>query len=40
MIALGIAIANVELLHEWGFAAYGGTYLVYAVASYWVLTGS
>ena len=40
MIALGIAIANVEPLHEWGFAAYGGTYLVYAVASYWVLTGS
>ncbi|QKY20679.1 hypothetical protein B4589_009915 [Halolamina sp. CBA1230] len=40
MIVLGVAVANVELLHEWGFAAYGGTYLVYAVASYWVLTDS
>jgi uncharacterized membrane protein YhaH (DUF805 family) len=38
LIALGIGIANVEPLREWGFAAYGGTYLVYAVASYRVLT--
>ena len=38
MIALGVAIANVEPLHEWGFAAYGGTYLLYAVASYRILT--
>ena len=38
MIVLGVAIANVEPLQEWGFAAYGGTYLVYAVASYWLLT--
>lgn len=40
MIAVGIAITNVEPLREWGFAAYGGTYVVYAVASYRVLTNS
>ena len=38
MIGLGVAIANVEALRKWGFAAYGGTYVVYAVASYQVLT--
>lgn len=40
LLALGVAIPNVELLHTWGYAAFGGTYLVYAVGSYAVLTAS
>jgi hypothetical protein len=38
MVALGVAIPNVESLHTWGFAAFGTSYAVYAAASYWVLT--
>lgn len=40
MVALGVAIATYEPLYEWGYAAFGGVYLAYAVASYWVLTSS
>jgi len=38
MLGLGVAITNVEPLQKWGFAAFGGTYLVYALTSYWLLT--
>lgn len=38
MVALGIAIPNVDLLHTWGYAAFGSTYLVYALVVYAVLT--
>jgi hypothetical protein len=38
MALLGVAIPNVDALHEWGFAAFGATYLVYALATYRVLT--
>jgi len=38
MVALGVAIPNVEVLHTWGFAAFGASYGVYAAASYLVLT--
>lgn len=37
LVALGVLVPNVELLHEWGFAAFGATYLAYAVAAYGVL---
>lgn len=37
MVALGIAIPNVELLHTWGYAAFGIAYLAYALAAYLVL---
>lgn len=37
---LGVAIPTVGALHEWGFATFGGVYLVYALGSYWILTGS
>lgn len=40
MAALGVAIPTVEALHEWGFAAFGATYLLYALASYRVLTST
>jgi len=38
MVALGVAIPNLEALHTWGFAAFGASYGVYAAASYLVLT--
>lgn len=38
MVALGVAIPNVEALHTWGFGAFGASYAVYAAASYLVLT--
>ncbi|AHF99634.1 hypothetical protein HALLA_13425 [Halostagnicola larsenii XH-48] len=38
MAGLGIAIPNVEPLHEWGFAAFGPLYLVYATVTYLMLT--
>jgi hypothetical protein len=37
LVALGVAIPNVEALHTWGYAVFGATYLLYAVASYGVL---
>lgn len=37
MVGLGIAIPNVELLHTWGYAAFGASYLVYALGAYVVL---
>lgn len=38
LVALGVAIPNFEALHTWGYAAFGATYLTYAVAAYGVLT--
>jgi hypothetical protein len=38
LVALGVAIPNVELLHTWGYTAFGASYLAYAAASYLVLT--
>lgn len=38
LVGLGVAVPNLEPLHEWGFAAFGATYLAYATATYWVLT--
>lgn len=38
LVGLGVAIPNLEVLHTWGYAAFGTTYLVYAVAAYGVLT--
>jgi hypothetical protein len=38
LVALGVAIPTVDVLHTWGYAAFGGTYLAYAIASYGVLT--
>ncbi|WP_336034509.1 hypothetical protein [Halobacterium yunchengense] len=38
LVALGVAVPTVDVLHTWGYAAFGGTYLAYAVASYGVLT--
>lgn len=37
MVGLGLAIPNLEVLHTWGYATFGGSYLVYAVATYTVL---
>lgn len=38
LVVFGIAIPNVEVLHTWGYAAFGASYVVYAAASYLVLT--
>jgi len=38
LVVLGVAIPNVDALHTWGFAAFGASYVVYAAASYLVLT--
>lgn len=38
MIGLGVAIPNVEVLHTWGYAVFGASYLLYALAVYAVLT--
>lgn len=38
MMGLGTAIPHVELLQTWAYAAMGSLYLVYAVATYVVLT--
>lgn len=38
LVALGIAIPNVDVLHTWGYAAFGASYALYAAASYRVLT--
>ncbi|WP_247730769.1 hypothetical protein [Halovivax limisalsi] len=40
MVGLGVTVATYEPLYEWGYAAFGGAYLAYAVASYWVLSSS
>jgi len=37
MTGLGIVLPNVESLHEWGFAVFGGMYLLYALVTYRVL---
>lgn len=36
---LGTAIPYVGLLQEWGFAAFGGAYMIYALVTYAVLRG-
>lgn len=38
LVALGIAIPNVDVLHTWGYALFGASYVAYAAASYLVLT--
>ena len=38
LVVVGVAIPNVEVLHTWGYAAFGASYVVYAAASYLVLT--
>jgi hypothetical protein len=38
LTALAVAIQYVEVLQTWGYAAFGGLYLVYALATYAVLT--
>ncbi|MDH5021489.1 hypothetical protein [Halobacterium rubrum] len=38
LLVVGVAIPNVDVLHTWGYAAFGASYVVYAAASYWVLT--
>lgn len=38
MVGLGVAIPNIEILHTWGYAVFGATYLGYALATYAVLT--
>lgn len=38
MVGLGIAIPNVEVLHTWGYAAFGASYLAYAIVVYAALT--
>ncbi|SEW03921.1 hypothetical protein [Halobacterium jilantaiense] len=38
LVVLGVAIPNVDVLHTWGYAAFGASYVVYAAASYLVLT--
>lgn len=38
MVILGVAIPNVELLHTWGYAAFGASYVTYALLAYAVLT--
>ena len=40
MAVLGVAVPNVGVLRKWGFAAFGATYLVYALATYQVLTST
>lgn len=30
MVVLGVAIPNVEVLHTWGYAAFGASYVTYA----------
>lgn len=38
MIVLGVAIPNVDVLHTWGYAVFGASYLIYALTVYAVLT--
>lgn len=38
MVALGVAVPNVEALHTWGFTAFGVTYVAYALGAYAVLS--
>lgn len=38
MLPLGVAIPNVEVLHTWGFSAFGVVYALYAVLAYVTLT--
>jgi hypothetical protein len=38
MAALGVAIPYSDALMEWGYAAFGGAYLVYALGTYAVLS--
>lgn len=38
LVALAVATAHVEVLHTWGYAAFGATYFGYSLASYVVLT--
>jgi len=40
LAALGVALATVDALAEWPYVAFGGGYLVYAVATYVYLSGS
>jgi hypothetical protein len=37
MVALGVAIPQSTALETWGYAVYGGCYLVYAIAAYFVI---
>jgi hypothetical protein len=39
IVGLGTAIPHVDVLQEWGFAAFGGCYLAYALLVYGVLVG-
>ncbi|MFB6189061.1 MAG: hypothetical protein ABEI57_04185 [Halapricum sp.] len=38
LIGLGVSIPYVDVLWTWGYAVFGGLYLVYALATYAVLT--
>jgi hypothetical protein len=38
LVALGVAIATVDALHIWGYAAFGATYVAYSLAAYTFLT--
>lgn len=40
LVSLGVAIATVDALHTWGYAAFGTTYLAYSLAAYGFLTGT
>jgi len=39
IVALGAAVPHVAFLREWGYATFGAGHLLYAIASYAVLSG-
>lgn len=40
LVGVGVAVATLDALHTWGYAAFGATYLAYSLASYALLTGT